>query len=92
MPTSTAVECARRHRRSARRDRSLFERILSGLPDDETFIVHRGRHAASSSSTRTRTRRATCMVLPNRAVADLEDLDADELAELAVLTPTPWRR
>lgn len=62
--------------------RSLFERILdSGAPDEETFIIERS---------------ATCfvilnrfpytsghlMVLPNRAVADLEDLDEAEFAEL----------
>lgn len=62
--------------------RSLFERILhSGEPDSETLIVNRG---------------ATCfvilnrfpytsghlMVLPNRAVDDLEELADDEYVEL----------
>ena len=32
------------------------------------------------------------MVLPNRAVAELEDLDADEHAELWATVPTPWWR
>ncbi len=68
--------------------RSLFERILhSGAPDEETFIIERG---------------ATCfvilnrfpytsghlMVLPNRAVPDLEDLDDAEFAELWDLVRT----
>ena len=63
---------------------SLFERVLR-LPDAEAFVVHRG---------------ATCsvilnaypycsghlLVVPNRAVAEFEQLDAAELHELAVLT------
>ena len=68
--------------------RSLFERILdSGAPDAETFIVHRG---------------VTCvvilirfpyttghlMVLPDRAVADIEDLDDVEFGELWDLVRT----
>ena len=63
---------------------SLFERVLR-LPDAEAFVVHRG---------------ATCsvilnaypycsghlLVVPNRAVAEFEQLDAAELHELADLT------
>ena len=62
--------------------RSLFERILhSGLPDDETYIVWRGAgcfavlNAFPYGS-------GHLMVLPQRAVADLADLDPDEAAEL----------
>ena len=69
-------------------DGSLFEQILaSGQPDRETYIVHRG---------------VTCfvilnafpyntghvLVLPNRAVARLGELTADESAELWALTNT----
>lgn len=62
--------------------RSLFERILtSGAPDAETFIVERGptcfvilnRFPYTSGH---------LLVLPNRAVPDLEDLDATEFDEL----------
>lgn len=68
--------------------RSLFERILAAEgSDDDKHIVHRG---------------ATCfvllnkfpytsghlMVLPNRAVADLESLTPDEHAELWSLVTT----
>lgn len=63
-------------------DGSLFTRILrSGLPDDETHIVHRGPlcfailNAYPYASGHT-------MVLPYREVAELEDLDAAETAEL----------
>lgn len=62
--------------------RSLFERILdSGAPDSETFIVDRGptcfvilnRFPYTSGH---------LLVLPNRAVPDLEELDDEEHAEL----------
>jgi diadenosine tetraphosphate (Ap4A) HIT family hydrolase len=61
---------------------SVFTAILgSGLPDEETHIVHRGRTVfailnAYPYST------AHTMVLPYREVAALEDLTADEHAEL----------
>ncbi len=67
---------------------SLFERILaSGAPDAESFIVHRGptcfvilnRFPYTSGH---------LMVLPNRAVADLEDLDDAEFDELWDLVRT----
>lgn len=62
--------------------RSLFERILdSGAPDSETLIVRRGptcfvllnRFPYTSGH---------LMVLPNRAVPNLEDLTEEEHAEL----------
>ena len=61
---------------------SVFTRILqSGLPDDETHIVHRGAHCfvvlnAFPYSV------GHLLVLPYREVADLEDLDPDETTEL----------
>jgi len=61
---------------------SLFERILaSDLPDEETQVVRRGPtvsvvlNAFPYGS-------GHLLVLPNRAVADLAGLDADESAEL----------
>jgi ATP adenylyltransferase len=61
---------------------SVFTRILeSGLPDEETHIVHRGTMVfailnAYPYST------AHTMVLPYREVPELEDLTADEHTEL----------
>src|SRR3954470_10851546 len=64
------------------RGRSLFERILhSGLPDDQTHIVWRGPtcfavlNAYPYGS-------GHVLVLPNRAVADLAGLTAEESGEL----------
>lgn len=63
-------------------DRSIFTQILeSGLPDSETHIVHRGERVfailnAFPYST------GHVLILPYREVPDLEDLDADETAEL----------
>jgi len=62
--------------------RSLFERILhSGLPDEETFVLSRSERCfvvlnAYPYGT------GHLLVLPQRAVADLEDLDRDETTEL----------
>lgn len=61
---------------------SIFTRIIeSGLPDEETNVVHRGKRCfailnAYPYST------GHVLVLPYREAADLEDLDADETAEL----------
>jgi diadenosine tetraphosphate (Ap4A) HIT family hydrolase len=62
--------------------RSVFTRILeSGLPDEETHIVHRGRTVfvvlnAYPYAT------GHMMVLPYREVAELEELTTEESAEL----------
>lgn len=62
--------------------RSLFERILhSGEPDEETLIVHRGPNCFVILNRFPYTS-GHLMVLPNRAVDDLEELDAQEYAEL----------
>ncbi|MCB1258013.1 MAG: HIT domain-containing protein [Microthrixaceae bacterium] len=68
--------------------RSLFERILhSGVPDEETLIVHRGETCFVILNRFPYTS-GHLMVLPNRAVADLEDLGADEFTELWELVRT----
>lgn len=68
--------------------RSLFERILdSGEPDAETLIVERGRTCFVILNRFPYTS-GHLMVLPNRAVPDLEDLDDDEFAELWDLVRT----
>lgn len=63
---------------------SLFERILR-LPDDEAFVVRRGHWCSVLLNAYPYTS-GHVLVLPNRAVPELEDLSADELAELGVLT------
>ena len=64
---------------------SLFERILaSGEPDSETGIVVRGEHCFVLLNRFPYTS-GHLMVLPNRAVAELEGLDAGEFAELWAL-------
>lgn len=68
--------------------RSLFERILhSGAPDDETFILHRGPNCFVILNRFPYTS-GHLMVLPNRAVPDLEDLDAEEFSEIWALVRT----
>jgi ATP adenylyltransferase len=63
----------------------LFERILQcGAADSETFILHRGQHCFVILNRFPYTS-GHLMVLPNRAVADLEDLEPDEFAELWAL-------
>lgn len=63
---------------------SLFERILR-RPDDEAFIVHRGPTCAVLLNAYPYNN-GHLLVLPNRAVPELEDLTAEELAEMATLT------
>jgi ATP adenylyltransferase len=59
-------------------DGSLFVRILeSDLPDEETFVLVRGELASALLNAYPYTT-GHLMVLPNRVVADLEDLKADE--------------
>jgi ATP adenylyltransferase len=59
---------------------SLFERILQ-LDDETAFVVHRGQRCSALLNAYPYTN-GHLLVLPNRAVADLDDLDADEHAEL----------
>ncbi len=62
--------------------RSIFERILgSGLPDDETMVLWRGSHCSALLNAFPYGS-GHLMVLPNRAVPDLLDLDGAEAAEL----------
>ena len=63
---------------------SLFERILR-LPDDEAFVVHRGAHCSVLLNAYPYTS-GHVLVLPNRAVAELEDLSPAELGEMGALT------
>ncbi len=61
---------------------SIFTRILSsGLPDDETHIVHRGGSCFVILNAYPYTS-GHCLVLPYREVAHLEDLSSDEQREL----------
>lgn len=63
---------------------SLFERILA-LPDDEAArVVHRGDRCSALLNAYPYNN-GHLMVLPNRAVAELEGLDDDEHAELWAL-------
>lgn len=62
--------------------RSLFEAILaSGRPDDETLIVWRGEACFALLNLYPYTS-GHVLVLPNRAVEHLEDLDDDTADEL----------
>ena len=61
---------------------SLFTAILqSGLTDEECYIVHRGKWVFAMLNAFPYGTGHT-LVMPYREVADLEDLDADESAEL----------
>jgi ATP adenylyltransferase len=61
---------------------SLFESILrSGLPDETTYILWRGANCFALMNAFPYTT-GHLMVLPQRAVADLEELTDDEHAEL----------
>jgi ATP adenylyltransferase len=59
---------------------SLFERLLR-LSDDEAFVVHRGTRCSALLNAYPYTN-GHLLVLPNRAVAELSELDADEMVEL----------
>jgi ATP adenylyltransferase len=61
---------------------SVFTRILrSGLSDEESYIVHRGAHTFALLNAFPYTP-GHLMVLPYREIASLEELEADEAAEL----------
>ena len=61
---------------------TLFEAILgSGLPDEETYIVWRGRHCFALLNAFPYTN-GHLMVLPRRGVARLDQLTPDEFTEL----------
>ena len=60
----------------------MFSRILhSGLPDVDTHIVHRGEHVFAILNAFPYSV-GHLLVLPYREVADLEDLEPGEAAEL----------
>ncbi len=62
--------------------RSLFERILtSDLPDDESFVVHRGERVAVLLNAYPYGS-GHLLVMPSRAAADLSDLSPEESTEL----------
>lgn len=61
---------------------SVFTRILrSGLPDEQTNVVHRGEHCFAILNAYPYSTGHT-LILPYREVPDLEDLDPDEASEL----------
>jgi ATP adenylyltransferase len=62
---------------------SLFERILA-LPDDEGMIVFRGATCSVLLNAFPYTS-GHMLVLPNRAIAELEDLSDNELLEMSKL-------
>lgn len=65
---------------------SVFSQLLaSGLPDEETLIVHRGSHVFAVLNAFPYASGHT-LILPYREVPDLEDLTAEETAELWSLT------
>jgi ATP adenylyltransferase len=67
------------------REGSLFEDVLS-RPDDESYVVHRGTRCSAVLNAYPYIT-GHLLVLPNRAVAELEDLQPEEAAELwAVVT------
>lgn len=71
--------------------RSIFTRILaSGLPDDETHIVHRGARCFAILNAFPYSV-GHVLVLPYREIAELEALDDDETAELWATTTAAVR-
>ena len=72
-----ATAAAQRAPRAACSPRSS----TAGLPDEETYIVHRGERTFALLNAFPYTT-GHLMVLPYREIAELEELDADEAAEL----------
>lgn len=67
-------------------DSSVFTQLLeSGLPDEETHIVHRAEHVFSIVNIHPYTS-SHVLVLPYREVAEIELLTAEENAELWAVT------
>jgi len=67
-------------------DSSVFTQLLeSGLPDEETHIVHRAEHVFSIVNIHPYTS-GHVLVLPYREVAEIELLTAEESAELWAIT------
>ena len=67
---------------SDRPGKSLFEAILeSGLSDEQTHIVHRGRRVFAILN-RYPYSTGHLLILPYRAVPEIENLDADERREM----------
>ncbi len=61
---------------------SVFTQILnSGLPDEETYVVHRAERTFALLNAFPYTT-GHLMVLPYREISGLEELDADEAVEL----------
>ena len=61
---------------------SVFSRILAaGVPDEEAYIVWRGRHTFAILNTFPYTS-GHVLLMPYREVAEIEDLTDDESAEL----------
>jgi ATP adenylyltransferase len=67
-------------RRAAQLGTSLFEGVLA-LPDEEGYVVHRGARCSTILNAYPYVS-GHLLVLPNRAVAELEQLEPDESAEL----------
>ena len=59
---------------------SLFERLLA-MPDEDAYVLYRGERCSALLNAYPYTN-GHLMVLPNRAIVDLDDLDEHELAEL----------
>lgn len=55
--------------------------LASGLPDQEAYIVHRGERVVAILNAFPYTS-GHLLVMPTRHLSDLEDLDADEMAEV----------
>jgi ATP adenylyltransferase len=59
---------------------SLFDRLLA-MPDEDAYVLYRGQRCSALLNAYPYTN-GHLMVLPNRAIVELDDLDEDEMAEL----------